>query len=725
MTDGDGRYVMLISVHGLIRGSDMELGRDADTGGQTKYVVELARALVEHPQVSRVDLVTRLIADPKVDPCYAEPFEELAEGARIVRIRCGPDRYLAKESLWPHLDSFADNLVHNLRSEGRAPDLVHGHYADAGYVASCLSGLLDLPMAFTGHSLGRVKRQRLLDQGTKLETLERRYRISRRIEAEETALDNAAFVVASTHQEVDEQYAVYDNYQPRRMMVIPPGVDLSRFTPPSRSSRQRPPIFAQIARFLADPGKPMILALSRPDVRKNIATLIRAYGENDRLREAANLVIVAGTRDDIRAMDKGAREVLNELLYLIDRYDLYGQVAYPKRHESDDVPDLYRLAAGTKGVLVNPALTEPFGLTLLEAAASGLPVVATEDGGPREIISHCNNGLLVDPLDPKAMSAALLEAVTDQQQWKKWSRSGLRGAQKYFSWTSHVKKYMRSVMTAVGHSQKRPIFYSSKSRLITADRILVTDVDNTLVGDGKALKELLRLLQETGHRVAVGIATGRNLELTLQILEEWNVPTPQLLITSVGSALLYGPHLVEDRGWARHIHYRWRPEAIREAMAWLPGLKLQSPEQQSEHKISYDVDPELAPSTKDIARHLRRARLQVKVIYSHRAYLDLLPIRASKGMALRHFAGRWGIPLDCCLVAGDSGNDEEMLTGNTLGVVVGNYDQDLEHLRGEPRIYFAKGHHSWGIIEGIEHYNFFGHIRIPEQKAPEHEAVAC
>ncbi len=94
MTDGDGRYVMLISVHGLIRGSDMELGRDADTGGQTKYVVELARALVEHPQVSRVDLVTRLIADPKVDPCDGEPLEDLAQGARIVRIRCGPDRYL-------------------------------------------------------------------------------------------------------------------------------------------------------------------------------------------------------------------------------------------------------------------------------------------------------------------------------------------------------------------------------------------------------------------------------------------------------------------------------------------------------------------------------------------------------------------------------------------------------------------------------------------------------
>lgn len=41
------QHLLLISIHGLIRGHDLELGRDADTGGQTKYVVDLARALAE------------------------------------------------------------------------------------------------------------------------------------------------------------------------------------------------------------------------------------------------------------------------------------------------------------------------------------------------------------------------------------------------------------------------------------------------------------------------------------------------------------------------------------------------------------------------------------------------------------------------------------------------------------------------------------------------------
>jgi sucrose-phosphate synthase len=54
------------------------------------------------------------------------------------------------------------------------------------------------------------------------------------------------------------------------------------------------------------------------------------------------------------------------VLKLIDRYDLYGCVAYPKHHKQTDVPHIYRLAAKTKGVFINPALVEPFGLTLIE-----------------------------------------------------------------------------------------------------------------------------------------------------------------------------------------------------------------------------------------------------------------------------------------------------------------------------------------------------------------------
>ncbi|HRX87464.1 MAG TPA: glycosyltransferase, partial [Phycisphaerae bacterium] len=550
MAKHDRRYIMLISVHGLIRGENLELGRDADTGGQTTYVVELARALARNPDVERVDLVTRLVEDSKVSGDYAKPFEEIGPKAQIVRIRCGPRRYLAKERLWPHLDSFVDNLLHYLRSLRWAPDLIHGHYADAGYVAARVSGVLNTPMAFTGHSLGRVKRQRLLDGGSKIETIEKRYNISKRIEAEEIAIDNASFVVASTSQEVEQQYAQYDNYQPQRMQVIPPGVDLARFTPVSRREGWRPPVLKRLWPFLADTDKPMVLAISRADPRKNIAALVRAFAEHEHLRELANLVIVAGNRDDIRELDKGARDVMSELLMLVDYYDLYGHVAYPKHHERDDVPDLYRLAARSRGVFVNPALTEPFGLTLIEAAACGLPIVATHDGGPRDIIGHCGNGVLIDPLDEPAMGAAIHDALADPERWRRWSRGGTRGAQKFYSWDGHVERYLRYARAALAQYGRGRVTYASrKSRLVTADRVLVADIDDTLTGDAPALRGLVERLGQAGEKVAFGIATGRSMAMTEEVLAKWKVPTPQLLITSVGSAIHYGPKLMHDRSW--------------------------------------------------------------------------------------------------------------------------------------------------------------------------------
>ncbi|MEJ2406197.1 MAG: HAD-IIB family hydrolase [Candidatus Thiodiazotropha sp.] len=705
-----GLYVVLVSVHGLIRGHNLELGRDADTGGQIKYVVELARALAEHPDVERVDLLTRQVIDPKVDSDYAEPQEQIGEGAYIIRLPAGPRRYFRKEVLWPYLDAFTDEALQHLRRVGQVPDFIHSHYADAGHVGARLSQLLGVPLVHTGHSLGVDKRRRLLDKGVQPQNIERNYNMSMRIEAEEVTLGNAALVIASTSQEIEQQYKAYDNYHPKRMRVIPPGVDISRFQPPA-PRQKRPPIAKSLERFLEDPKKPMILALSRADERKNIATLVQAYAENPDLRENANLVIVAGNRDDIRKMDKGAREVLTDLLMKIDRYDLYGKVAYPKAHEPNDVPDLYRLTAMTRGVFVNPALTEPFGLTLIEAAASGVPLVATEDGGPRDIMQHCKSGYLVDPLDADNMGEKIFEVISNKTRWQRFSRAGVKGARATYTWEGHVETYLTEIKRILGKVRKEKKRFSlSRSRLPTVDRVMICDIDNTLLGDREGLSQLMARLRQAGDRVAFGVATGRRLESTIKILKEWGVPTPDLLITSVGTEIHYGNGMVEDQGWARHINFQWKPEQLQQALEGAAGLKLQPKIDQRRFKLSYFVDPDKIPNINAIRGCLRKRDLHCKLIYSHQAYLDLLPIRASKGLAIRYLMMKWGLSPDRLLVAGDSGTDIEMLSGETLGVVVGNYSPEVESLSSEPRIYFAEGEFANGILEGADHYDFFGDV---------------
>ncbi|MCI5190435.1 MAG: HAD family hydrolase, partial [Candidatus Electrothrix sp. AS4_5] len=195
LTNKNGTYILLISIHGLIRGHNLELGRDADTGGQTKYVVDLARALADHEEVEQVDLVTQLVVDPAVSKDYAQPIEPLSDKARIVRIGAGPEEYLAKEQLWDHLDSFTDNLISWLQDQPKLPDIIHSHYADAGYVAVRLTNFLGVPLIHTGHSLGRDKRKRLLAKGMSHEHIEQTYNMERRIDAEEEVLAHASLVV--------------------------------------------------------------------------------------------------------------------------------------------------------------------------------------------------------------------------------------------------------------------------------------------------------------------------------------------------------------------------------------------------------------------------------------------------------------------------------------------------------------------------------------------------
>ncbi|MCP4406637.1 MAG: HAD-IIB family hydrolase [Gammaproteobacteria bacterium] len=709
-----GLYLAMISVHGLIRGHNLELGRDADTGGQTQYVVELARSLGSRPEVDRIDLFTRRVMDPVVSADYSNPVEDFGEGARIIRVNAGPQEYIRKEEIWDHLDSFADNILKYFRKQDRIPDLIHSHYADAGYVGGRIASRLGVHLIHTGHSLGRVKRRRLLATGMKRDQIESRYHITRRIEAEEDTLATAQLVVTSTSSEIDEQYGLYDHHRPEQMSVIPPGTDLNRFLPPKGDEMQSP-MWRELARFLNEPEKPMILALSRPDERKNIATLIKAYGESNDLQQLANLVIVAGNRDDIRDMDDGSQDVLTGILLLIDRYDLYGKVAYPKHHQSSDVPLLYRLAAVSKGVFINPALTEPFGLTLIEAAASGLPLVATEDGGPQDIIGLCHNGELIDPLDRKAMSDALLRVLGDRDTWPQLARNGIEGVHAHYSWRAHSESYLKAIRPLIEQAEVSPRAPLSYRPMLYHDRAVFSDLDQTLLGDPDALAQFIHLLRSNRQCVTFGIATGRRLDAALTIMKRYGIPTPDVLITSVGTEIHYAPQLTADLAWPQHIDHLWTPRIIRRVLADLPGLKLQPKSEQSRYKISYYIDPKKAPQLNEIDSLLHQADQTVNIFLSFGQFLDIIPVRASKGFALRYFSDQWDIPLENILVAGGSGTDEDMIRGNTLGVVVANrHHEELSQLTDNDNIYFAEHSYAGGILEAVERYDFFRKCRASE-----------
>lgn len=698
-------YILLVSVHGLIRGHDLELGRDADTGGQTLYVVEVARALGEREDVERVDLVTRRIVDPAVSEDYAQEVEPLSEKAQIVRIDAGPEEYIAKEQLWDHLDSFTDNLVEWIRKQPRIPDVIHSHYADAGFVGVRLANLGAIPLVHTGHSLGRDKRKRLLASGLSGSEIEQRYNMSRRINAEEELLANADLVITSTGNEIESQYGLYNYYDPDCMTVIPPGTDLERYHPPAKGETFD--YLERLEPFLSDVDKPIVLALSRPDERKNVPILVEAFGQSEPLQEAANLLLIAGNRTDVRDMESGAQSVLTQILLDIDAFDLHGKVAVPKRHTGAEIPAVYRAVAASGGVFVNPALTEPFGLTLLEAAASGLPLVATENGGPVDIIANCQNGLLVDPLDAEAIADALLKLLNNRKRWKTAVKNGLEGVRKHYTWKAHAASYTDKLRGLLGSPRREPVAWQAGRSARYRNRAIFSDVDQTLLGDEDALRLLGETIQRNRKRVSFGIVSGRRFESVLTVLKKYGLPVPDVLISSLGTRIHYGSNLSEDTHWNDHIDHDWNRPRILRLLRDRPGLKLQSRSQQSRFKLSFYYDADEAPSADEITEILHQHELNANVIVSFGQYLDIVPTRASKGQALRYVALRLDIPLEQILVAGGSGADEDMIRGNTLAVVVANrHDEELSALVDIDRVYFSEKAHAAGLLDAIDHYAF-------------------
>ncbi len=709
-------YIQLYSLHGLIRGNDIELGRDADTGGQTKYVLELAKILSANPEVEKVELVTRWINDKKISSDYSVPIEKVNDKFDIVRIRCGGGKYIRKELLWNHLEEFIDKSIKYLKAKKRLPHFIHSHYADAGYVGVELSKFFGIPLFHTSHSIGRDKQKKLLNDGIQPEHIEKRYKMSRRIRAEEDIFNSADMIVTSTSQEIDNHTNYYPDISLSKFKVIPPGLDLDKFFSNNyeRQIDKKTAILLkhmnrEFLKFFVNVDKPLILTLCRPDKRKNISGLIKAYGENKQLQKKANLAIYAGVREDIQTMEDNEREVLTEILLLMDKYNLYGKMAVPKKHDTDlEVPELYRIAARTNGVFVNASLSETFGLTLLEAAASGLPVVATKDGGPKDIIENCKNGILVDVTDPKNIATALNKILDNKKLWKEYSSNGIKNVKHFYTWQSHVNTYLHESRKLLNQQIKIKDTFAEKGRkLFDMKKLIATDIDYTLVGDDSSLNEFNEIIKNMNHKVGFAVATGRVIDSALEILNKKNVVMPDILVTSVGSEIYYSHkhQLRYSKSWDAHISHQWQRDKIVTLLSRFDYLKYQESANQRKFKISYYT----ANNKKNINKVrelLIKNKIKCNLIFSHGQYLDILPYRASKGRAIRHLAYRWNMPFENILVAGDSGNDTEMLKGDLLGVVVGNYSPELEVLKGSNRVYFSKKNYAAGIIDGIEHYNF-------------------
>ncbi|WP_038702552.1 HAD-IIB family hydrolase [Planococcus sp. PAMC 21323] len=230
--------------------------------------------------------------------------------------------------------------------------------------------------------------------------------------------------------------------------------------------------------------------------------------------------------------------------------------------------------------------------------------------------------------------------------------------------------------------------------------LLATDLDGTLVGDPESLQELLHFYNRQLYNVSLVYITGRHYQSALSLINEEDLPIPDVLITDVGTAIYVGKSLEKDSVWSQHLEKLWMPEKIKAIARQIAGLVSQ--ELPVTNRCSYYATDSTVVENFRIA--LDQAGVSYKLIYSGGRDVDVLPVNSGKGKALEYILNTHHLDNVKLLVAGDSGNDVEMLTMGFPSVIVGNAQPELLEQQSHPSIYRATKYYAGGIHEAWRHF---------------------
>ena len=476
-------HVAFINPQGNFDPEDSYWTAHPDFGGQLVYVKELALAMGNLGH--KVDIVTRQIIDPAW-PEFEAPTDAYPEApnVRVLRIPCGPERFLPKEDLWLYLGTeFVPNLISFYEREGSLPDAVTSHYGDGGLCATLFEERTGIPFSFTAHSLGAQKMDKMGVRRRDVAETDEKYHFSRRIVAERLAMNRSRVNVTSTGQERFVQYThnayrgAVDPTDGARFTAVPPGVAMHIFDKNSRTDDEgavREHVRACLERDLAPDrlSLPCVVASSRLDPKKNHISLVEAFASSPTLRESANLVILTGNMEnpleDYRDADDGERAVLDGIMGTIDRAEMRGMVSMFAIRGQRRLAAAYRFLSERRSVFALTANYEPFGLAPLEALAAGLPAVVTKNGGPSESLREGDEeyGVLVDPGDPEEIAAGLYSLAGNADRWRRFAEAGHGRVLAKYTWERTAEGYLDAITGATNDSYTSPYnFPSPKSRL--------------------------------------------------------------------------------------------------------------------------------------------------------------------------------------------------------------------------------------------------------------------
>ena len=383
-----------------------------DTGGMNVYVRELTRQL--GTMGIHVDVFTR-----SQDDHVPHVLHELGYGNRVVHVPAGPEHPIPKQELANYIPQFVEGIKAFACDKGIRYDIIHSHYWMSGIAAASLSDIwADTPIVHMFHTLGEMKNRIARSEAER----EGVYRIT----GEKKVIRLANRIVVATLAELTQLRFLY-KADDKKMVVIPPGVDVSHFYPiPSDEAKMY---------IGLKPEDRMILFVGRIEPLKGVDTLIEAMSclqVKEANGKPVHLAIIGG---DPAASPEQMNAEMRRLQKMCEDLGLNQTVVFLGVRDQDRLPYYYSAAE----VVVMPSHYESFGMVALEAMACGTPVIASEVGGLAYLVRDGETGFTIPDQEPDTLCEKISWLLNDRELHATMSKRATEYAQDY-AWEKIAKQ---------------------------------------------------------------------------------------------------------------------------------------------------------------------------------------------------------------------------------------------------------------------------------------------
>lgn len=365
---------------------------------QGHEVLVLCPSFTGKPHRVKKDKVTTIYLRSIRFPFYPDQINEVPDG-KFLGVKL--PRLAYRHGLWITMDPYPAmrKALHRFK-----PDVIHNQTAEMIAIAARrYAKKYNVPMVCTGHAYpdNITSQLKILKPIKKpLDAALRTYMAS--------FLKHAEYATMPTEMAIDD--LVPKNRKHFQVTVEPlsNGVDLTKFTPGDVPIR----IYRKYRLSKIDP---IVLYVGRVDPEKSLSNVVTAFSGVVEKKPHARLVIVGDGTDRRRLMD------LAQALGIEKNVQFLGRVMPP------DIMSIYRAAK----LFVTASETETQGIVLIEAAATGLPLVAVDAGAVKELCQDGYNGILCAPGNILEMTDAILKLLDDTTLRKVYGKNSLKVVRKH------------------------------------------------------------------------------------------------------------------------------------------------------------------------------------------------------------------------------------------------------------------------------------------------------